>query len=27
VVYPDEKLKAAALERGWEILGNSQSYP
>ena len=26
-VYPDEKLKAAALERGWEILGNSQSYP
>jgi len=26
-VYPDEKLKAAALEHGWEILGNNQSYP
>jgi phosphoserine phosphatase len=24
-VYPDEKLKAAALERGWEILGNRSS--
>ncbi len=22
-VYPDEKLKAIALERGWEILGNT----
>ncbi len=26
-VYPDEKLKAVALERGWEIFGNSKSYP
>jgi phosphoserine phosphatase len=25
-VYPDEKLKAAALERGWEILGDRSSY-
>ena len=25
-VYPDEKLKAAALERGWEILGDKSSY-
>jgi phosphoserine phosphatase len=25
-VYPDEKLKAAALERGWEILGGQPSY-
>ncbi len=24
-VYPDEKLKAAALERGWEILGDKSS--
>jgi phosphoserine phosphatase len=23
-VYPDEKLKAAALERGWEILGSRE---
>ncbi len=26
-VYPDEKLMAVALERGWEIFGNSRSYP
>jgi phosphoserine phosphatase len=26
-VYPDEKLKAVALERGWEIFGNRKSYP
>ncbi|MGE5251760.1 MAG: HAD family hydrolase [Bacteroidota bacterium] len=26
-VYPDPRLKAAALERGWEIMGGSQSYP
>jgi phosphoserine phosphatase len=26
-VYPDEKLKSVALERGWEILGDGQSYP
>ena len=25
-VYPDEKLKATALERGWEILGDKSSY-
>ncbi len=25
-VYPDEKLKAAAIERGWEILGDKPSY-
>jgi len=25
-VYPDEKLKAAALERGWEIIGEKSSY-
>jgi len=25
-VYPDEKLKATALERGWEILGDQSSY-
>lgn len=24
-VYPDEKLKAVALERGWEILGTGQT--
>jgi len=24
-VYPDEKLKAAALERGWEILGSREN--
>ncbi|MBE3119457.1 MAG: haloacid dehalogenase-like hydrolase [Candidatus Atribacteria bacterium] len=26
-VYPDEKLKAVALVRGWEIFGNGKSYP
>lgn len=25
-VYPDEKLKTTALERGWEILGDKPSY-
>jgi phosphoserine phosphatase len=25
-VYPDEKLKATALERNWEILGDHSSY-
>lgn len=25
-VYPDEKLRAIALERGWEIIGNTTSY-
>jgi phosphoserine phosphatase len=25
-VYPDEKLKATALERGWEIIGDKSSY-
>lgn len=25
-VYPDEKLKAVALERGWEILGDTRWY-
>jgi phosphoserine phosphatase len=25
-VYPDEKLKATALERGWEIMGDKSSY-
>ena len=25
-VYPDEKLKAIALERGWETLGESPTY-
>lgn len=25
-VYPDHKLKATALERGWEILGDKSSY-
>ncbi len=25
-VYPDEKLKAIALERGWEVLGDKSSY-
>jgi phosphoserine phosphatase len=24
-VYPDEVLKATALERGWEILGNRKA--
>lgn len=26
-VYPDEKLRAAARERGWEIMGEMASYP
>jgi phosphoserine phosphatase len=26
-VYPDRKLNAVALERGWEIFGNGKSYP
>jgi phosphoserine phosphatase len=26
-VYPDDKLKEVALERGWEIFGHSKSYP
>jgi len=26
-VYPDEKLKAVAIERGWEIFGKGSSYP
>ena len=26
-VYPDEKLRATAKERGWEIMGESASYP
>jgi phosphoserine phosphatase len=26
-VYPDEKLRAVAKERGWEIMGESASYP
>jgi phosphoserine phosphatase len=26
-VYPDDKLKVIAMERGWEIFGNSKSYP
>lgn len=25
-VYPDEKLKSIALERGWEIIGDAPSY-
>jgi phosphoserine phosphatase len=25
-VYPDEKLRAIALQRGWEIIGNAPSY-
>jgi len=25
-VYPDKKLKAAALERGWEIIGDTPKY-
>ena len=24
-IYPDEKLKVTALERGWEILGDRAS--
>ena len=26
-VYPDEKLRAVANERGWEIMGETASYP
>lgn len=26
-VYPDEKLRAVARQRGWEILGETASYP
>jgi len=26
-VYPDSKLKALAIERGWEIIGKGNSYP
>jgi len=26
-VYPDEKLRATAKERGWEIMGETASYP
>jgi len=26
-VYPDDKLRAVAEERGWEILGETASYP
>lgn len=26
-VYPDEKLRVAAKERGWEIIGETASYP
>ena len=26
-VYPDKKLKVIALERGWEIFGDTPSYP
>lgn len=26
-VYPDAKLRALALERGWEIIGETTSYP
>jgi phosphoserine phosphatase len=26
-VYPDDKLRALAKERGWEIIGESTSYP
>ena len=26
-VYPDKKLKVVALERGWEIFGDTPSYP
>jgi phosphoserine phosphatase len=26
-VYPDGKLKEVAIERGWEIFGNGNSYP
>jgi phosphoserine phosphatase len=25
-VYPDAKLKAVALERGWEIIGDTPKY-
>ena len=26
-VYPDDKLRAMAIERGWEIIGETASYP
>jgi len=26
-VYPDEQLRATAVERGWEIMGEEASYP
>ena len=26
-VYPEDKLRAVALERGWEIMGETASYP
>ena len=26
-VYPDAKLRAVAKERGWEIIGDTPSYP
>lgn len=26
-VYPEDKLRAVALERGWEIIGKTTSYP
>ncbi len=26
-VYPDAKLRALAQERGWEIIGETASYP
>ena len=26
-VYPEDKLRAVALERGWEIIGETASYP
>jgi phosphoserine phosphatase len=26
-VYPEDKLRAVALERGWEIIGEKASYP
>ena len=26
-VYPDAKLKAVAVERGWEIMGDTPGYP
>ena len=26
-VYPEAKLKAVALERGWEVIGDTSAYP